>query len=255
MVRRLPCWIAVAPPTPESKRASARRRRGIRTVAICGGGLCLLVVLLLFALQSGPARRFAVTRLTAFLAEQHIDLQTDELRYSVFSLAIDARNLRLRSSGASDLPPFATIGRAQLDLSLLDLLRGRYVVDSGVLENVGIEYVVDVDGRDNLPRLPANPDKTGQPLDYLIRNLSVPNVRLRYVNRTQQLDVALSLSSLRMTGNPITGRHQIDFESASGQIQSENHVERIDRLSGVVDLGRDDLRIGHLRLEAVGSRA
>ena len=213
------------------------------------------MVLLLFALQSGPARRFAVTRLTAFLAEQHINLQTDELRFSLFSLALDARNVRLRSSGAADLPPFTTIERARLNLSLANLLRGRYVVDSGVIENVDIQYVVDVDGRDNLPRLPANPDKTGQPLDYLIRNVSVPNARLRYVNRTQQLDVSLSLAPVQMTGNAITGRHLIRFESAGGQFQIENHVEHIDHLSGAINLGRDDLRVDALRFEAAGSRA
>lgn len=256
MVRRLRCGTPVASqPANETKCSSARRRRGIRTIAVFGGGLCLLVVLALFALQSGPARRFAVTRLTAFLAEQHIDLQTDELRFSLFSLALDARNVRLRSSGAPELPPFTTIGRVQLDLSLADLLRGRYVVDSGVIENVDVQYVVDVNGRDNLPRLPANPDKTGQPLDYLIKKLSVPDARLRYVNRTRQLDVGLSLAPVQMTGNAITGRHQIRFESAGGQIQIENHLEHIGHVSGAIDLGRDDLRVDLLRFEVAGSRA
>src|SRR4029453_4142459 len=71
----------------------------------------------------------------------------------------------------------------------------------------------------------------------------------------QQLDVGLSLAPVQMTGNAITGRHQIRFESAGGQVQIENHLEHIDHLSAAIDLGRDDLRVYTLRFEAAGSRA
>ncbi len=257
MVRRLPCETPVASqPANQSKRFSARRRRGIRTVAVFGGGLCLLVVLVLFALQSGPARRFAVTRLTAFLAEQHIDLQTDELRFSLFSLALDARNVRLRSSGASELPPFATIGRVQLDLSLADLLRGRYVVDSGVIENVDVQYIVDVDGRDNLPRLPA---KSRQ--DRATARL--PRQELVGAERATPLrepNPAAGRGTLARAG---TDDRQCDHRTPpnpisrvpGGQIQIENHLEHIGHVSGAIDLGRDDLRVDLLRFEVAGSRA
>src|SRR5262249_26782271 len=96
------------------------------------GGLCLLIILLLLALQSGPARRFAANQLMAFLASPQIELQTDELRWNFFRLSIDLRNIRLRSARSSDLPAFATIGRVRIQLNLPQLLRGRVVVQSGL---------------------------------------------------------------------------------------------------------------------------
>ena len=94
----------------ESFPSPSRRWWVLRTLAIFGAGLCLLVVLLLLALQSGPVRKFALERITAFLASQQIDLQTDSLHYNLFTLSIDVRNLRLRSAAAVDLPAVATIG-------------------------------------------------------------------------------------------------------------------------------------------------
>jgi outer membrane protein assembly complex protein YaeT len=227
----------------------------LHTLAISGGAVCLLIVLLLLALQSGPARRFAVTHVTALLASRQIDLQTDELRYNFFALSMGVRNLRLRSAGSPNLPVFATIGRAQIHLSLPHLLRGRVVVQAGLAEDVELHYFVDAEGHDNLPRLSTEANKAQKPLDYLISSLSIPSARVRYVNRANQVDFALSLSSVEMTGNALTERHQLRFESTDGQIHVRNHAAAVDHVAGVLDLGHDDLRIDRLQIEAVGSRA
>jgi hypothetical protein len=55
------------------------------------------MVLVLLALQSAPARRFVLGRLTTFLASQRIDLQIDDFRYRLFGLSIDVTNLRVGS--------------------------------------------------------------------------------------------------------------------------------------------------------------
>src|SRR5262249_36527807 len=108
----------------------SRKRRALLALAVSGGGLCLVVILLLVVLQSPAVRSFALSRLSRYLAAQQIDLQVEELRYDLFRLSVEVRNLRVRSGAAPDLPVFASIGHARADLSLADLLRGRYVVDS-----------------------------------------------------------------------------------------------------------------------------
>src|SRR5262245_33059163 len=242
-------------PGMESNRPPSRKRRVIRGLAIFAGGSCLFVFLLLLVLQTGPARKFVFDRITAFLASRRIDLQVESLHYNLFTLSIVARNLRVRAAGTADLPAFATIGHGQIDLSLMQLLRGRYVVQSGVVDQVDIQYVVDADGRDNLPRPPSDPNLQPKPFDYLISRLVVSNTRVRYVNRTQHVDLALPVSAIEMTGNALTDRHQLRLEGGQGQLQIRKHVDAINRVSGVFDLGRDDLRINQLRLEAAGSRA
>jgi outer membrane protein assembly complex protein YaeT len=226
-----------------------------RVVAILGSGLCLLVVLLFIALQSGPARRFAVSRITSILASQHMELRIGELRYNLLSLSIDARDLRLRSGTASSLSTFATIGRLRLDVSLAELLRGRYVVQSGLAEDVEIHYVIDADGRDNLPRPLSDRSEPREPIEYLMAGMSVVNARVHYANRPQQVDLLLSLPSAELTGNAITARHQLRFESALGQVRIRNQAVAVDRVGGAIDVGRDELSIDRLKLEAGGARA
>ena len=72
-----------------------------------------------------------------------------------------------------DAPVFATLARAQINLSLPDLLRGRYVVESGSVDGVDVHYFVDEQGRDNLPRPLTDPNKPNEPLNYLISALKV----------------------------------------------------------------------------------
>ncbi len=241
------------PSGTESNAPPPRKRRLFRALAICGGA-CLLVVLLLLALQSGPARELVLDRVTAFLASQRIELQTESLRYNMFSLSLDARNLRLRSAASPDLPAFATIGRVQLDLSLTALLRGRYVVRSGVVDDVDVQYVVAADGRDNLPLPPADPHTPRKPVDYLIANLSIPKARVRYANHAQQVDLVLPLASIQMTGDAMTARHRVRFEGSKGEVRMGNHVDVVDHLSGVLDLGDEDVRVDRLHLGGAGSR-
>ncbi|MGE5833638.1 MAG: translocation/assembly module TamB domain-containing protein, partial [Acidobacteriota bacterium] len=224
----------------------------IRTLARVFGGVFLLAVVLLVALHSGPARRLALDRLTKALASQRIEFQAETLRYNLFTLSIDARNLRLRAASSPDLPAFMTIGRVQLNLSLSDLLRRRYVVQSGVAEAVDVQYVVGADGRDNIPRPPAERGVSHQPLDYLITRLSIQKAQVRYENRANLVDFVLPFSSIELAGDAVSRRHRLRLESANGQLRVRKHTETVNRVSGVLDIGRDDARIDQLEVEAAG---
>src|SRR5262245_47531050 len=210
-----------AQPPHERAVPASRSRRILRALSIFAVVICLLVVLLLFALHSAPARRFAVNRVTSLLAAHQIELQTDELRYNLFKLSIDLRNVRIRSAATSQAPVFATIGRAQLDLSLRQLLNGRYVVDSGVAEGVEVHYFVDADGRDNLPRPLTDPNEPQKPLDYLIAHLTAPHSKVHYENLAKGVDLQLPLERVEITGNELTDRHRIQFAANGAGLRFE----------------------------------
>ncbi len=239
----------------ESTSPPSRRRRAIRTLALVCGGLCVFGVLLLLVLQSGPLRTFALNRITALLASRHIELRVDSLEYNLFTLSVEVRNLQVRAAGTPDLPPFATIGHARFDVSLTQLLRGHYVVQSGTMDGANVQYVVDVDGRDNLPRPPPDPNSSQESSDYLVNRLAISNTRFRYQNRAQHVDFALPMPLIQVTGNALSNRHQVKVESGRGQLQIGKHVDVIDRVSATVDLGRDDARIEQAQVEAAGSSA
>jgi outer membrane protein assembly complex protein YaeT len=238
------------PVTPAS-----RTRRVLRSLATIGGGSCLLAASLALGLQSGPARRFALDRVIAFLASRQIELQTDALHYNVFSLSIDLRNVRVRSTRLAHRPIVATIGRAHLDLSLLQLLRGHYVLQSGVLHDVEIECVVEPDGQDTVGQQPARLDEPVPVPDYLIASLSIRRARVRFTDYVHRIDLVLSFPSVDVAGNPRTGRHRLRLEKGSGRAHAGGRAAAIDRISGALDVGRDDLSIERLRIEAGGSQA
>src|SRR5262245_60871016 len=110
-----------------TSRASRVRRvlAGLRIVASIVG---LLIVRALIAVHTLPARRFVTDRVTAALTRQQILFSADSLRYNLFNASATVQNVRIGSATWRDGPAFATIGRARIDLSLFQLLRGRYVI-------------------------------------------------------------------------------------------------------------------------------
>ncbi|HZM59425.1 MAG TPA: translocation/assembly module TamB domain-containing protein [Vicinamibacterales bacterium] len=240
---------SAAAPTP------SRRRRRFRRLRILGGIICLIAVLSFVAVHTPPVRRFATQQVVNLLARERIEFGTDELGYNLFGASINLRNVRIRSTEWPDAPVFATIRRASFDLSLLQLLRGRYVLQTGSVDGLDIHYYVDEQGRDNLPRPPSDPNKPKEPLDYLIADLTVSNARVHYENRAQQVDAQLPVSSIKVTGNGLTDRHLIHLEAAGGNLQAQERRAAIDRVTGDVDLGDDDVTIQHLQVDTLGSRA
>jgi outer membrane protein assembly factor BamA/autotransporter translocation and assembly factor TamB len=230
-------------------------RRTLRRLTVLVVALCLVVLITFFTIHTRPVRRYAINKVAALLAERQIELQTDELGYNLLNSSLDLRNVRLRSARLPNAPVFATIGRARVNLSLADLLRGKYVVQSGTVEDVNVHYFVDEKGRDNLPRPPADPNNPNKPLDYLIAALTVAKAHVRYENRAQQIDVELPVSTIDVSGNRLTDRHRITLEAASGRARVKDRSSTIDRLSGELDLGDDELKAVWLNVESEGSRA
>jgi outer membrane protein assembly factor BamA/autotransporter translocation and assembly factor TamB len=238
----------------ESPRLRSRRRRALFGLGVVGLALCALVIVALIAVHTPPARRFITGQIVALLAREQIEFSTDQLGFNALNASVNLRDVRIRSTAWPDAPTFVTIGRLQVNMSLLQLLRGRYVVQSGDINDVDVHYFVDEQGRDNLPRPPRDPDNPTEPLDYLVSALSIHGATVRYENRAQQIDARLPLSTIEVTGNDLTDRHEITLESANGQVQVQDQHARIDRLIGQLDLGEDDVSFERLDLVAEGSR-
>jgi outer membrane protein assembly factor BamA/autotransporter translocation and assembly factor TamB len=230
-------------------------RRTLRRLATVFVVFCLVIVIVFFTIHTRPVRRYAVDKVTALLAQKQIELRTDELSYNLLEASLDLRNVRIRSATYPDAPVFVTISRARINLSLSDLLRGRYVVESGSVEGVNVHYFVDEQGRDNLPRPLTDPNKPTEPLDYLISALTVSNAHVRYENRAQQIDAELPLSSVDVTGDRLTDRHHVTLQAAAGRVRVKDRTTPIDRLLGEIEWDDQEVEVAKLDVDSEGSRA
>src|SRR5688572_5210380 len=212
-------------------------------LGITAAFLAVLLAVLVAALHTTPVRRYALAKVTDILRQQNVTFNTDELSYNLLDLKLRLRNLRIASEDAQDLPPFAHIESADIDLSLTQLLRRRYVVQSGTLDGVRVHYYVAPDGRDNLPRPPEDPDQPSRPLDYLVDALAIRNARVHYENRARNIAVLLPVRSVDIDGNVVNDRHTVQLDAGSGTVRYEDTQLPLNRLVATVDAGEDDLNI------------
>ncbi len=228
-------------------------RKVWRRLGIAVAVLVLLVILVIGGLQTPPARRFVLGKVTTLLAAQDIAFSTDGFRYNLLDLSTELRNVRIMSPRLPDGPPFLEIAHARIDLSSWQVLRGRYVVQAAEASGVRLHYFVNEQGIDNLPRPVKDPDQTSQPVDYLIVNLHVPDAVIRYENRAQQIDLSLPRTSLTMQGDAGANRHDITIDAQGGEARMGERSAQLDRASAVLDLGRDDVKVERAEVAAEGA--
>ncbi len=212
-------------PTPAAKPG----RRVWRRLAILAAVVAGLVAIAVAGLQTPPAKRFILGKVTTLLAAQDIAFSTDGFNYNLLNLSTELRNVRVVSPRLPDAPPFLEIDRARIDLSSWQVLRGRYVVQAASADGVRVHYFVNEQGIDNLPRSVSDPDQPSKPLDYLIADLQVPDAVIRYENRAQQIDLTLPRASLTMKGDAISNRHDVTIEANGGEARIGERSAHLDR--------------------------
>ena len=238
-----------SPPPPIT-----RGRRVWRWLVIAVAVLITLGVGAIAGLQTPPAKRFILSKVTTLLAAQDISFATDGFSYNLLDLSTELRNVRVVSSRLPDAPAFLEIDRARFDLNSWQVLRGRYVIEAADATGVRLHYFVNEQGVDNLPRPATDPDQPSQPLNYLIEDLEIPDAQIHYENRAQQIDVTLPRTSLTMKGNALTDRHDVTIEANGGEARIGERSAHLDRVAAVVDLGRDDVKIERAELAAEGAQ-
>jgi outer membrane protein assembly factor BamA/autotransporter translocation and assembly factor TamB len=250
-------------PPPASANLNPRPwwRRPLRLALVIIFCALLLMATLLIGLQTPPAKRYVLARVGQWLAEnkatRQIDVQASALDYSLFtsspSLTLD--RVVIRSRAWPDAPPFARIERATVMLSLPDLLHGKYIVRQGALASPDVHLLIDEQGRTNLPELAETSPKpaASTPVDYLIEHFAIANGRIRYEDRRQHLDLTMPVSSVEVTGDPMTRRHEIQLTAGQGQLRLQDKTMAIERIAGRVGLTPDGAQVERLDLTAAGS--
>jgi outer membrane protein assembly complex protein YaeT len=235
-------------------------RRPLRLALIIVLCALLLVAALLFGLHTPPAKRYVLARVSQWLAEneatRQIDVQARSLDYSLLtsSPSVTLEQLVIRSRALPDAPPFARVERATVSLSLPDLLHGKYIVRAGALTSPDVHLLVDEEGRTNLPALgQQNPSATTTPVDYLIEHFTITNGHVRYEDRRQHLDLTMPVSSVDVTGDPMTRRHEIQLTAGQGQLRLQDKTMAIERVAGRIGLTPDGAQVEQLDLTAAGS--
>jgi outer membrane protein assembly complex protein YaeT len=239
-----------------------RTRRVLLVLRFLGPVLGLLLVLALIALHTSPVRRFVNERIAAVLARQHVSFSARSLHYNVLAGSVTLQDVRVGPTTWREAPVFATIRRARIDLNLFQLLRGRYVIQSGTVEDVEVHYFVDEQGRDNLPRPSAGPDTLREPRSVSpaqsrtlhVASFSIARTRVRYENRAQRIDARLPIEAIEISGDNTENRHRIRFDAAGGEVRIRDRPATIDRVQCRATLGHDDVSIERLDVDTSGSR-
>ncbi len=188
--------------------------------------LALLGLLLLFGwwINSDLALSFAMVRLREGLRQQDLLLEGGRLDYSLFDRSATLHDITLRSAKASDLPPIATVERAQIAFNWRTISTLTLDLDSALITGASMHLVVDKDGRTNLPQPPA---RQGQASQWLIRKLSAPNATLLVEDRQRGLSASLNPFTLSMTGVP--GKHVLSLAAAKpGEVSYQSRQLLVD---------------------------
>ena len=204
-----------------------QRRHRLRRLAVIAGGAVLLVLLLVAGLHTPPAKRYVLSQVTRLLADSQIAFTAQRLDYNLFNLSLVLQDVTLRAVGAEDMPAFAHIDRATVDMSLFALLRGQYVIERGTVTRPTIHVVLDEGDRSNLPQLPSREDAgaRAEPIDYLIRQFSISDAQLRFEDRRQRLDVRLPVTSIEVQGQQVS-RHRVRLTAGGGQVPASRIGKR-----------------------------
>ena len=229
---------------------SLRSRRVLVRLTVIASVACLLAVVALIAVHTAPVRRIVAARIATLLARQQIHFSAGDLRYNLLNASVALTDVRIGSTTSHEPSLLATIGRARIDVSLVQLLRGRYVVQAGSLEDVDVHYLVNARGEDNLPRPASGPETPRPAFDVFVSSFSIANARLRYENRLRNIDARLPLQSIEVRGDERNGRQSIVFTGAGGAVTFRDYTTAIDRLQGRAALGRDDLRIDRIGIDS-----
>src|SRR5215471_6853225 len=214
-------------------------------------GFCLaLAVLILLGLQTPPAKRYVLARIHQYLATQNIDLRDGSLNYNLFRLSASIDHATVRATQFPDAPPFAHLGHADLTLSLPDLIRGSYVVRTGNVADCDVDLVIEEDGRSNLPRPPqTNAPKSSakqSSIDYLIERFALVNARLKYEDRQKHVSVMLPISSIRIVGDRLTRRHQVQLTAGAGDVTMQSHEIHLNRVTSDLSFDRNSFDVPRL---------
>ena len=212
----------------------------VRLTAYILGGILGVLLLLLIAVHTPPARRFVLKQAVEILAKQGIAFDAKDVEYNLFSMSASLRDVNIQSKDAPDLPRLAHADLVRLHLSLRDLVNGRLYVKDGEIDNPEIHLVIDEKGRDNLPKSKSDPNKKDSTSDYLIDYFLVKGGLVEYEDRRQKLDARLPLGQITIDGNPATNNHDVKLTTnTSGTLSYQGRTLPLRGTAADIQLQKD----------------
>ena len=205
-------------------------------------------MLLVALLHTGPVRRYALAQAIQMLARQGVDIDAAALDYNLLTSTVSLDHVAVRSRQTPDLPPLLRVEQLRVDLNLWKLLRGKFYLEDAQVRKPVVHLVVDKDGRDNIPNLPASSSSKSE-IDFLIRKLRLSGGSLRVEERRLQIDTSLPLWQLAIDGDSRTRNHLVRLEAQQpGRIAFQQRTLAIPSLTVEAVLQRNALDIHGVRL-------
>jgi len=189
-----------------------KRRRWAKVLLALMLFVFLTVVLGIGFLHTGPGRKRVLSWLQDYLfANQGIRLETEELRYNLFDLAVTLREARLSSRTSPDLPPILTADRMYVDLSLMSLLlRGFLAIEQTRIDSPEVRILILKDGRTNLPVSEQDvEEESGGLPDFIIESLRLGNGSFSFRDDRTGLQARLGNWQMSIDGAWSTLNHEI----------------------------------------------
>src|SRR5262245_47613763 len=218
-----------------------------RIVVWIAGTILGLLILLLVAIHTPPARRFALKQTTQILGDQGVTFDASSVDYNLFNLTATLRDVTVRSKATPDLPPLAHADRFFVDLSLRKLISGDLHVQDGSVRNPVVHLVIDKDGRDNIPK-PPKKEKESEKIDWFVNKFRIDGGSVRVEDRRQRVDASIPLAQISIDGNPATNNHDVKLTTTPGRLSLEDRSLPIETLTADVQLQENALDVRNLQL-------
>ncbi|WP_031495782.1 translocation/assembly module TamB domain-containing protein [Bryobacter aggregatus] len=222
--------------------------RYFRIAALSLGGFIIAGIAVL---HTPPVKRFALAELQRVLAKQGITFHATGFDYNLLSLRARLREVVVTPK--ADMPPLLKLAAIDLDASLLDLIRGKIVVQNAALTKPEIYLLIDTSGHSNLPVLSSEGSSSSSP-SILIEYLSIREASFRYEDRRAGTKLFIPQWQMNVDGHRLTNRHTISAQNLSPvDLTYGGQAYQIDRLQTTLDLGAKDVKILGLNLDALGA--
>lgn len=223
-------------------------RKALRWAAILLAFLVLLAIAVMILITTEPARRWALSRVAAALAEQGVSFRSESLSIHPLALGATLKNAVFATKGQGTRP-FAKAARVDVRLAP-SLWRGEVGV-SVELDSLAIDIAFGPEGSSNLPSLP----KQDQPA----ATSSVTVNRIRILNgsiRVHDGDAAVALPRWNADATRLPdGSYRVAAQNtANGSFSWAGRSAAVEQLKIDADLGSGQVLIRSAELGAAGQR-
>lgn len=206
--------------------------RYLRWTAYAVAAILLLVVSGIVVLHTPMAQRFVRDQIASALISRGIGFESSRLEYNLFRLSVRLDDVIIQAPEARNLPPLARIDELLLNLGWRELLSGRIFVESATIRSPKLHLVITEDGRNNIPQLVEQQQRSGSTWRFLIDQLAATDASLLVEDRKRNVRLSLPLWRLSIDGNPSTEVHDVRLDtSRPGEANFEGRTLPVKTLS------------------------